>query len=128
MPEKLPYSIFVAHELKKRRRSHLISLSKSSELAQSDMVVLVISSHGSFQNGQHVSFSDGQISLHKLIKPVLKKMVGKPTIIFLQSCRGTFHEPKTVQDSCTLYTECTDMPLTSICANSSKTRVKPHYN
>jgi len=84
---------------------HMARMSCSSELAQCDMVVLVISSHGNFDNGQYVSFSDGSLILKELIKPVKMKMNGKPLIVFVSACRSTEHNLHTriMRKSC-IYT------------------------
>ena len=58
------------------------------------MCVLVISSHGTMENNKQKNlFSDRHlVALYELIKPVQKKMVNRPFLIFVQACRGDFFE------------------------------------
>jgi len=61
---------------------------------RSDMIALCIMTHGTYErHGQLLQFSDNQfITLSELIAPVLEcaSLVGRPKLLFIQACRGTF--------------------------------------
>lgn len=91
------------------------NLSESQELKDCSMVIFVISTHGGFdygdahpikeQQGQTICFSDQEMRLFDLLKPIQSKMSERPVLVIGDFCRGHYNK---------LYTRIGTMPTANV--------------